>query len=107
MKEEELVALNDIKDFHQKMKKSEAPIWEMFTPRKVYSFTRNSPEIGMLSPYKDGMNMVLGQTMSIINQEARKVRSLQFLIQFQCNILCENQYSNYFVVKLDFKNFFS
>lgn len=80
LNEVELVALNDIKDFHQKLKKKEAPIWEMFTPRKIYSYVTNSPEIGMLSPTKDGMNLVLGQTMSIINQEARKVlhRTLEF-----------------------------
>ncbi|XP_057307285.1 chondroitin sulfate synthase 1-like [Hydractinia symbiolongicarpus] len=76
----ELAALNDIKHFHQKMSKEESPDWEMFTPRKLYSYRTNSPEIGMMSPTKDALNSVLGQTMSIINREARKVlhRTLEF-----------------------------
>ena len=76
----ELALLNDVKNFHQRMPKSEAPVWEMLTPRKIYSFDTNAPEIGMLSPTKDGMNIVLGQTMAIINEEARKVlhRTLEF-----------------------------
>ena len=76
----ELALLNDVKNFHQRMPKFEAPVWEMLTPRKIYSFDTNAPEIGMLSPTKDGMNIVLGQTMAIINEEARKVlhRTLEF-----------------------------
>lgn len=76
----ELSRLNDRKMFLHKMPPSESPDWEMFTPRKVYSYLSNAPEIGMLNPVKDGLNHVLGQTMSIINQEARKVlhRTLEF-----------------------------
>jgi len=76
----ELARLNDRKMFFHKMPASESPDWEMFTPRKVYSYESNAPEIGMLNPVKDGLNHVLGQTMSIINQEARKVlhRTLEF-----------------------------
>lgn len=80
MSDDDLARMNDYKNFQQKMAKDEAPDWEMFTPRKVYSCDKNSPEIGMLNPTKDGLNHVLGQTMSIINKEARKVlhRTLEF-----------------------------
>ena len=62
------------------MRPDETPDWEMFTPRKVYSYRTHAPEIGMMNPVKDGLNHVLGQTMSIINREARKVlhRTLEF-----------------------------
>ncbi|XP_065672399.1 chondroitin sulfate synthase 1 [Hydra vulgaris] len=78
--EEEVISLSDVKNFHDQMMNNETPVWEMFTPRKVYSYETNSPEIGMISPLKDGMNIVLGQTMAIINKEARKVlhRTLEF-----------------------------
>lgn len=78
--DDDLARMNDYKDFQQKMPKEEVPDWEMFTPRKVYSYDKNSPEIGMLNPTKDGLNNVLGQTMTIINKEARKVlhRTLEF-----------------------------
>lgn len=78
--DDEFCRLNDRKMFHQKMSAKEAPDWEMFTPRKTYSYDSNAPEIGMLNPTKDGLNHVLGQSMSIINKEARKVlhRTLEF-----------------------------
>ena len=78
--EEELVSLNEIRDFHHKMPKEEAPDWEMLTARKLYSYTRYSPEIGMINPTREGMNHVLGQTMKIVNKEAKKVlhRTLEF-----------------------------
>lgn len=80
MTDDELVRLNDRKYFQQKMPKEESPDWEMFTPWKKYSYGTNSPEIGLLNPTKEGMNYVLGQTMSIINEDARKVlhRTLDF-----------------------------
>ncbi|XP_066925648.1 chondroitin sulfate synthase 1-like [Clytia hemisphaerica] len=78
--DDKLARLKDRKMFNQKMLPKEVPDWEMFTPRKVYSYQTNAPEIGMLNPVKDGLNHVLGQTMSIINKEARKVlhRTLEF-----------------------------
>ena len=53
----------------------------MFTATKFYSdVTLQPPETGMRNPLKNGLNHVLGQTMALINEEARKVlhRSLEF-----------------------------
>lgn len=77
---EELVTLNDIRDFGHKMQRNQTPDWDMFTARKVYSYRFNSPEIGMINPTREGLNQVLGQTMMIVNREARKVlhRTLEF-----------------------------
>lgn len=76
----ELIMLNDIKEFGHKMHKNQTPDWDMFTARKTYSYNEKSPEIGMINPTRDGLNQVLGQTMMIVNKEARKVlhRSLEF-----------------------------
>ena len=78
--DDDLARLKDPKLFNQNMRPEETPDWEMFTPRKVYSYRTHAPEIGMMNPVKDGLNHVLGQTMSIINREARKVlhRTLEF-----------------------------
>ena len=80
VKEEDLVTMNDVKEFNHEMTKESVPTWDMFTARKTYSYNVHSPEIGMLNPTRDGMNNVLGETMSIINKEARKVlhRTLEF-----------------------------
>ena len=77
---EELVSLNDIRDFGNRMQKNQTPDWDMFTARKIYSYRYNSPEIGMINPTREGLNQVLGQTMTIVNREARKVlhRTLEF-----------------------------
>eukprot|EP00795_Rhopilema_esculentum_P005840 gene5840-11159_t len=77
---DELAMLNDIRDFGHKMPKDQSPDWDMFTARKIYSYSHDSPEIGMINPTRDGLNQVLGQTMMIVNKEARKVlhRTLEF-----------------------------
>ena len=76
----ELVLLNDIRDFGHRMPQNQTPDWDMFTARKTYSYRENSPEIGMINPTRDGLNLVLGQTMMIVNNEAKRVlhRTLEF-----------------------------
>ena len=77
---DELVSFNDIRDFGNKMRRNQTPDWDMFTARKIFSYRYQSPEIGMINPTREGLNQVLGQTMMIVNREARKVlhRTLEF-----------------------------
>eukprot|EP00794_Sanderia_malayensis_P010062 gene10062-11091_t len=77
---EELALLNDVKDFGHRMQRNHTPDWDMFTARKTYSYKENSPEIGMINPTRESLNQVLGQTMMIVNNEAKKVlhRTLEF-----------------------------
>ena len=61
----------------KKLKKYDDLIWELFTPRKMYSCDSNTPQIRMLRPTKDGIDLALKETMSQINQDTWKV--LHFL----------------------------
>ena len=74
-------SLQNPKDFHHQVSSNYVELWDMFTAQKFYSdITLQPPETGMRDPLKDGLNHVLGQTMGLINEEARKVlhRSLEF-----------------------------
>lgn len=73
--------LQDIRDFHSQLHHDRISAWDMFTARKFFSdITLRPPATGMRDPLKGGLNHVLGQTMRLINEEARNVlhRSLEF-----------------------------
>lgn len=75
------VHLQDIRDFHSQLHHDHIESWDMFLATKFYSdVTLQPPETGMRDPLKSGLNKVLGQTMGLINDEARNVlhRSLEF-----------------------------
>lgn len=79
---ERKIHLQDIRDFHSQLHHDHIESWDMFTATKFYSdVTLQPPETGMRDPLKSGLNKVLGQTMGLINEEARTVlhRSLEFM----------------------------
>ena len=78
---EEKTSLQGARDFHHQLSSRYHEPWDMFTAQKFYSLaTLQPPETGMRDPWKDGLNHVLGQTMGLINEEAKRVlhRSLEF-----------------------------
>ncbi|PFX22746.1 chondroitin sulfate synthase 1-like [Stylophora pistillata] len=78
---EEKTSLQGVRDFHHQLSSRYHEPWDMFTAQKFYSeVTLQPPETGMRDPWKDGLNHVLGQTMGLINEEAKRVlhRSLEF-----------------------------
>ena len=78
---EEKTSLQGLRDFHHQLSTKYHEPWDMFTAQKYYSeATLQPPETGMRDPWKDGLNHVLGQTMGLINEEAKRVlhRSLEF-----------------------------
>ncbi|XP_065670975.1 chondroitin sulfate synthase 1 isoform X2 [Hydra vulgaris] len=74
---DEMVSLNNVKNFYNQMPKNEEPEWEMFTSNNVYSCDKTKKTLS--GPYKQSTNEVLRQMMIIFNKEARQ-RLQQMLV---------------------------